>query len=311
MKVYTDSSDIKLAKHSVVTIGTFDGVHQGHFSLLETTVELARELDGESFIITFDPHPRSVVSDNYEMSILTTLEEKIAIFDKMGLDNLLVINFTEEFSKLSYEEFVKKYLIDKLNASHLVIGYDHKFGKDRDGDEKKLVKLGEKFGFRVTTVSAVSEAEENISSTKIRSALSEGDLFKATEFLGRNYSFTGTVVEGAERGRILGFPTANLKLDNKNKLVPAKGVYIVECRLNDENYFGLLNIGLRPTFEADTEIVIEVHLLDFNRMIYGEKMELVFIERIRDEKKFNSQKELVEQINIDKKYTIERIKNTN
>ncbi len=307
MNIYTDNSQIEKNKNTIITIGTFDGVHRGHRNILNLVVEKAKSFNGRSLVITFDPHPRTVVSKTADIGLLTGLDEKIEIFDEIGIENLLVVKFTKEFSQLSYEEFIEDWLIKKVGVKHIVIGYDHKFGKNRGGDEIKLRSSGNKFGFDVSTVSSISIGDETISSTKIRNSLLEGDLEKANNYLGRNYLISGKIVEGANRGKLIGFPTANINPDQKEKIVPKKGVYVVSAILDSTNYFGVMNIGVRPTFDNSQITVIEVHIFDFNRSIYGEKIKVKFLKRIRDEKKFESKEELIEQIKKDKKESIDFI----
>lgn len=299
MKIYRDISEIENRKGAVVTVGTFDGIHKGHTDIINLVVSEAAEGDKESFVVTFEPHPRLVVSDNYNIKLLTVFEEKAVLFERLNVQNLLVINFNMEFANIPYEEFVKSYLIDKINADHIVIGHDHKFGKGRGGDENKLAVLSEKFGFKLTVVKAVSDDGTEVSSSKIRNALIEGDLLKANSYLGRNYSLHGIVVAGVQRGRELGFPTANIEPLNKQKLVPAIGVYAVECNIEGNNHSGVLNIGKRPTFEDQEKVFIELHLFGFENDIYGKPVFIEFVERIRDEVKFNSTDELKEQIKKD------------
>lgn len=299
MNIYSDTTENKL-KNTCVTIGTFDGVHKGHRDILSVLKNIARKNDLNSTVVTFYPHPRTVISENYDMSILTTKEEKIELLQQLDIDNLYIINFTKEFAGQTSEEFVKNYIVEKFDAKHVVIGHDHKFGKDRSGDENKLKELGEKFNFNVTAVKPVYEDGELISSTKIRNALNDGDVEKAAKFLGRNYSLAGKVVEGAKRGRILGFPTANLDIDNSMKLIPLSGVYAVKCSLEGEELNGVMNIGYRPTFEDDNQLVVEVNIFNFNRDIYGKKLKIDFIKRIRPERKFSSKEELISQIENDK-----------
>ncbi len=307
MNYYTDISHIEHNKNTFVTLGTFDGIHLGHINILKTLIKKANELNCRNFVITFEPHPRTVISTDYNMQILTNLEEKKELFEKMNVENLLVINFTDEFSQIKSEDFIKKFVCDKIGTKHIVIGYDHKFGKNRRGDENKLRLLGDQLGFGVTTVEAVEIQGDPISSTKIRQALLNGDLQKANDYLGRYYSFTGSVVHGANRGKSTGFPTANIELFDRLKLIPADGVYVVRCILGEQSYFGLLNIGSRPTFEADSEIVVEVHLLDFNAKIYNRPIKVEIIHRIRDERKFESKEKLIHQIEEDKKFAVELI----
>ncbi|MFZ5948811.1 MAG: bifunctional riboflavin kinase/FAD synthetase [Stygiobacter sp.] len=301
MNIFTDRSEIKFEKKSVVTVGSFDGLHRGHIKIIKELISTAKKNNGTSVLVTFDPHPRSVLSQYSEVSILTSLDEKKMILDKLDVENLYVIHFTREFSQLSSEEFIQNFLIEKLNASHIVIGHDHKFGKDRLGDENKLRELGLKLGFTVSSVQPVCIDDEIISSTKIRRFLINGELDKANLYLDRYYSICGIVVKGAQRGRTLGFPTANVQIDDVKKAFPKVGVYVTRCFLKDEVKFGVMNIGYRPTFENKQELVPEVYILDFNRDIYGEKIRVDFIKRLRDEIKFNSKDELINQIEKDKR----------
>lgn len=301
MKVYTEVSENIKTKNAVVTVGSFDGLHLGHFKILNEVKKVVARKNGTSFLVTFEPHPRFVLSKDFEMKLLTSLDEKKEILEKAGIENLMVINFTKDFSQLTSDEFIKKFIVDKIGASHMVIGHDHKFGKDRLGDVGKLSEVGKLYDFDVTDVSAESISEEIISSTKIRNSLVSGDIEKANIFLGRNYSLTGEIVKGSQRGRTLGFPTANIKLDESFKAVPKNGVYIAKCFLNDEMFYGIMNIGYRPTFENKHELVLEVHLLNFSRDIYGKTMRVEFLKRLRDEIKFESKDSLIHQIEIDKK----------
>ncbi len=299
MKIYRDISEIEGVCKAVVTVGTFDGIHKGHIDIIKFVVDEAVKEKSESFVVTFEPHPRLVVSKKFDIGILTAFEEKAALFENLNVQNLLVVNFNSEFADISHEEFVKTYLVDKINASHIVIGHDHKFGKGRSGDENKLLFLSNQLNFKLTVIPAVYAGGLEVSSTKIRNALTAGNLAEANILLGRYYSLKGLVVEGVQRGREIGFPTANIEPLNKNKLIPQKGVYAVKCSISGENYSGVLNIGRRPTFENQDKIFIELHIFDFTQDIYGKPVDLEFVERIRDEKKFNSINELVEQINFD------------
>ena len=300
MEVFSDKKDLKL-KNTCVTIGTFDGLHLGHQNILNVLTNIAKEKNLTSTVVSFDPHPRKVVKNSYDIKILTTVDEKKEILESLGIDNFYLINFTTEFSQQSSEEFVKNYIVERFNAKHIVVGHDHKFGKDRNGDAESLSKLGKDYGFEVTSVDAVKLNDEIISSSIIRNKLIDGDIEKANNFLGRSYCMQGKVVTGAKRGRILGFPTANLNVGNPNKLIPQTGVYAVGCVLNGEKLNGVMNIGYRPTFDDITELVPEVHLFNFNRNIYGEILKVNFIQRIRAEKKFASKDALINQIELDKK----------
>lgn len=307
MTLFTDLNNYIKQENAVVTVGTFDGLHPGHLKIMEKMKSIASTVNGKTIVITFDPHPRSIVSKNFDLKLLTSLDEKKKILEKTGIDQLILINFTEEFSQLTSDQFIKQYLVEKIGVVHMVVGHDHKFGKDRLGDEDKLRKLGMMYNFDVTAVPPENMDGELISSTKIRNYLLEGRIDKANLLLGRNYSFSGVVVKGAQRGRVLGFPTANLKLDDQHKAIPKKGVYIVSCSCGQENLYGIMNIGYRPTFENRNELVIEVHILNFDREIYGRELSINFIHRLRDEKKFATKEELIHQIEEDKKKAVELI----
>jgi riboflavin kinase/FMN adenylyltransferase len=301
MKVFFDKNDLQKLENTCVTIGTFDGLHVGHQNILNVLINIAKEKKLQSTVVSFDPHPRRVVKDSYDIKILTTIDEKIEILEALGIDNFYLINFTTEFSQQSSDEFVKNYITGRFDAKHVVVGHDHKFGKNRGGDAQALNKLGSQYGFGVTSVDAVKLDDEIISSSNIRKALINGNIEKANAFLGRSYSMKGEVVTGAKRGRILGFPTANLSVGSTNKLIPQNGVYAVGCELNGEKLNGVMNIGYRPTFDDTTGLVPEVHLFNFNRLIYGETLKINFIQRIRAEKKFASKEDLINQIELDKK----------
>ena len=303
MRVYNDLISIEKNVNTIITIGTFDGVHLGHQEIFNVLINKSKNNGCRSFVITFEPHPRMVIQPNSDLKLLTTFEEKVEILEEMGIDNLLVIPFTKEFSQLTSEEFFRKFILDGVGIKKMVIGYDHHFGKGRDGDEQKIRELGALNNFEVQKTEAVTINEIVVSSSKIRNALSEGEVKTAAQMLGRNYSFSGLVVVGDKRGRELGFPTANIQLENENKLIPKNGVYAVKVFLEERIFNGVMNIGLRPTFK-DTKIVLsEVHILDFDEEIYGKHIRIEFIERIRDEKKFSSKEELIKQIEIDKQKT--------
>jgi riboflavin kinase/FMN adenylyltransferase len=293
MKIIKDLQEIKRDQNSVITLGTFDGLHLGHQQIVDTVIQKSRQSAGKSFLITFDPHPRKVIPGRNDVKILSTLDEKVVILEELGLENLFVINFTQEFSRQTPEEFVEKYLVYGIGLREVVIGYDHHFGKERDGNFELLQKLGKKFDFSVTLIPEYSVAGETVSSTKIRNALLAGDVVKAGNMLGRQYSFKGTIVHGDGRGRTLGFPTANLSVDNQDKLIPAKGIYAAECVVENEKHFGLLSLGSRPTFHNDGQIVPEFYIFDFDRDIYDEVMQVNMVEKIRDEEKFSSVDELI------------------
>jgi len=299
MRIIKDLEEIKRDEKSVITLGTFDGLHLGHQQIVNEVIEKSNQINGGNFLLTFNPHPRKVIPGRNDVKLLSTLDEKVEILENLGLENLFVINFTMEFSKQSPEEFVKKYLIEGIGLSEIVIGYDHHFGKGRDGDFELLQNLGDRYNFSVSLISEYSVDGETISSTKIRNALLAGDVVKAGKMLGRNYSFKGTVVRGDGRGRKLGFPTANLSVDSEDKLIPAKGIYAAECVVENEKHYGLLSLGSRPTFHDDGRIVPEFYIFDFDRDIYDEVMKVEMVEKIRDEEKFNSVDDLIVQMKKD------------
>ena len=308
MRIFDGISDVKKDTNTTLTLGTFDGVHIGHRKIIERLNEKAQAHNSRNFLITFSPHPRSVIGKNFGNNLLSTLDEKIVLLEEMGIQNLLVINFTKEFSQLTPEIFIKDYIIDKVGLKEIVIGHDHHFGKGRGGDESTLRELGKEYGFEVTSVEAVDVNGETVSSTKIRNTLSEGNVLKAKDFLNRFYSFQGKVIEGDKRGRELGFPTANIELDEKLKMLPALGIYFVETTIGNEKHFGLLSIGKRPTFYNSGSIIPEVYIYDFSDDIYGKDVTVKVIERLREEIKYNSADELIVQMNKDKFAGVELIK---
>ncbi|HEY6627106.1 MAG TPA: bifunctional riboflavin kinase/FAD synthetase [Ignavibacteriaceae bacterium] len=299
MNIIKDLAEIKWDEKSVITLGTFDGLHLGHQQIVETVIQKAQQSGGRSFLLTFDPHPRKVIPGRNDVKILSTLEEKEIILAQLGLENLFVINFTTEFSRQSPEDFVKKYLIDGIGLKEIVIGYDHHFGKERDGNFELLQNLGRKFNFAVTLIPGFSVEGETVSSTKIRNSLLVGDVVKAGKMLGRLYTFQGKIVRGDGRGRKLGFPTANLCVENEDKLIPAKGIYAAECIVENEKHFGLLSLGSRPTFHKDGDVIPEFYIFDFDKDIYDKIMQVNLVEKIRDEEKFNSVEDLIIQMKKD------------
>lgn len=308
MNIFHDISDINKNENTFITLGTFDGIHLGHQKIIDRLISKTRSANGRSFLITFHPHPRNIISQNTDFKILSTPAEKAAVLKKLGIMNLLVINFTKEFSQQTAEEFFKNYIIDKIGIKEIIIGYDHHFGKGRGGDESTLREMGSQYGFGVETVDAFRMNGEIVSSTKIRKALTEGDIKTASAYLDRSYEFSGLVVEGDKRGRELGFPTANIKIDNEHKLLPALGIYLVEFFVRDTRHYGLLSIGKRPTFYNSGKIVPEVYIYNFDEEIYGEQVKVTVLERLRGEEKFSSADELVAQMQVDKKNGMEIIR---
>lgn len=299
MNVITDIHQISKETNSVVTIGTFDGVHTGHRKILETVAERSRVLGARSVLITFNPHPRMVITAGHPVPMLTTMDEKIAILKEFGLDILYFIPFTWEFAALTAEQFIREYLIDRIGVREVIVGYDHRFGKGRDGDEKKLRELGSSYGFGTDIIPAVSIDGTLVNSTAIRKQIEKGAVETASKMLGRFYSFTGIVHSGSQRGRQLGFPTANITVECREKLLPANGVYAIRAEINGEALTGVMNIGYRPTFNDVQERVIEVHLFGFEKDIYNATITVATVARIRAEKRFNSKEELIAQIQQD------------
>lgn len=291
--------------NTVVTVGTFDGVHQGHRALMEAVVKKAKERNARSVVVTFDPHPREIINPGKEgIKLLTTLKERAEILEDLGIDILMVIPFDRDFSLLSSEEFVRDVIYEKVGVSEFVIGYDHHFGRDREGTIDTIKKLGKELGFDSYVVSKQEMGEVTISSTVIRRTLAEeGNVKQAAEYLNRNYLLNGIVMHGDERGRTIGYPTANLKPEHENKVIPRNGVYAVHVRLNGDWYGGMMNIGVRPTFGED-ERTLEVNIFDFDEEIYGETIQVRFIDRIRDEKKFDGVEALKTQLASDKRQSL-------
>ncbi len=300
MKVYYGIQEFQKLENAVVTSGTFDGVHLGHQKILKRLAEVAQQTGGESVVITFYPHPRTVVSaDNQEVKLLSTLDEKIELLTQNGVQHLLVIPFTREFSELTSEEFIQKVIIHTIGTKTLVIGYDHRFGKNREGGFDYLVQNASRYGFGVEEISRQDIDHVAVSSSKIRKAIQDGDMTQAQHFLGRNYDLNGLVVKGKQIGRTIGFPTANIQVREQTKLVPQDGVYAVWVYYNAEKLRGMLNIGNRPTVDG-TYKTIEVNILDFNKEIYGENLKVEFVQKVRPEQKFNGLDALKAQIAQDK-----------
>lgn len=301
MKIIRNIADIQADRESAVTVGTFDGVHLGHQSILNRLFELAGQHGYRSTIVTFEPHPRKVLGKpgNTSLGLLTTIDEKLNLFEELGLEQIVIIPFTREFAAKSAEEFVKEILLDRLRVQEMVIGHDHHFGRNREGTFEKLKELGGKYGFRVYQVPPLEIDGQVVSSSAIRKLISEGKMELVHKFLGRNYSLSGTVVHGDGRGKEIGFPTANLQVTDSDKMIPAKGVYAVDVQLHSQIYRGMMNIGVRPTFDHDS-LTLEVHLFNFNASIYGEALTVKFKRYIRPEKKFSGIEALREQLQQDK-----------
>jgi riboflavin kinase/FMN adenylyltransferase len=287
---------------SAATVGTFDGVHVGHQRILGTLVDHAAKAGIRSVVLTFEPHPRNVVGKG-PVSLLTTLDERLELFASSGVACVVVIDFTFEFSRQIPTEFFRNYLIKGVNAREIIIGYDHMFGRDRGAGREQLVDLAAAASIRTTVVPPVSSGAHVISSSSIRRLLARGDVSTAGEYLGRPYALTGTVVRGDGRGVQLGFPTANLGGIADSKMLPASGVYAVTVRLDGRTILGMMNIGVRPTFDDIDHQVLEVHLLDFDEIIYNRQLTVRFHRRLRDEEKFDTVDELKKQLELDRTET--------
>ena len=302
LKIYHGTENIPPIKSAVVTVGTFDGLHLGHQKIIARMKEIAKRLNGETVLVTFSPHPRRVLyEDSKDLKLILTDKKKYELLEKFGIDHLIVIPFTKEFAKKSPAEFVKEILVKKTGMKYYVIGYDHRFGKGRGSTYEEIMELARQYGFEVEKVDAVVIDGITVSSTKIRQALKEGNIRLANKMLGFEYSITGKVVEGDKIGRTLGYPTANLEISDEYKLIAAKGVYACRVERKGKMYYGMGNIGYRPTINGNKDLRTEVHIFDFNEMIYGEEITVYFVDRIRDEKKFKNLDELKKQLQEDEK----------
>lgn len=300
MRIFEGIESLGEIKNPVVTIGTFDGVHLGHQKIIEQLNLEAEKVDGESVLLTFDPHPRIVLfPENHGVKLIQTLDEKFQVLENFNLKNVVLVPFTKEFSELSATEFVEQILVGNLKAKKVVIGYDHQFGRNREGNIEFLKSVSEKYGFEVIEISAKSIDEINISSTKIRDSLLRGDVETAKLFLSRSYEISGKVIKGNQLGRKLGFPTANINVNSDIKLIPANGVYAVRVKINNELHFGMMNIGSKPTVNSTNEKSLEVFIFDFNNDIYDSEITLFFDEHIRNEQKFANLDELKKAISND------------
>lgn len=305
MQVHYGIEDLHIV-NPVVTIGSFDGVHKGHVQVIESMKRVARHLQGDTVIISFEPHPREVLYPmEKRLGILTTLEEKEKILETLGVDHLVILPFTRTLAELEYVDFVRNILVDKIGIKGLVIGYDHRFGKNREGTFDKLKNLSAKYHFYLEQEEVYEENQINISSTKIRNALEVGDIVRVNEFLGYTYTLSGKVVTGDKIGRTMDFPTANIQLNDERKLLPASGVYAVTVLVNGQVYQGMLNIGIRPTVSCSGIVRIEVNIFDFHQDIYGQDIRISLIGRIRGERKFNDINELKQQLIHDRNVVLD------
>lgn len=308
MQVHRSINNLPQFKNAVVTIGTFDGVHLGHQQIIRQLKEEAIVINGETVIITFHPHPRSVVAANKPIYLLNTLNEKISLLDQFGVDHLVIVPFDETFSNQTPEEYVQHFLFERFHPHTIIIGYDHRFGKSRKGDYHLLENLGKELGFEVKEISEQVINEVAVSSTKIRESLLNNDIDTANSYLGYKYFFEGLIVDGNKLGRTLGYPTANVVIHDENKLVPANGIYVAEAELVDGQQLtvngqqflrGMMSIGVRPTINGKDR-TIELNIFDFNKDIYGRTIKIFMCAYLRPELKFNSLDELTAQIDRDK-----------
>jgi riboflavin kinase/FMN adenylyltransferase len=300
MRIFYGLEGVKSIKKPIITIGTFDGVHIGHQKILDAIVKKAQLLGGESVLLTFSPHPRMVLfPDSHQLKLIQTEDEKINKLSETGLENLIIFPFTFEFSRLTAMEFVRDILVNKLNIHTIIIGYDHQFGRNREGNIQYLKDISSTYEFEAIEIPAKEIDEINISSTKIRKAIENGDIERANLFLGAKFELNGTVIKGAQIGREIGFPTANVLIEDPIKILPANGVYVVAVSLGGVRLKGVMNIGFRPTIDTSLRKQIEIHIFDFNSDIYGQKLRVELLTRLRDEIKFENKEFLVKQIQQD------------
>ena len=306
MIVHSGISSFKNISSPVITVGTFDGVHVGHQKILNKIRTIANNNNGETALLTFDPHPRKVLfNSSNSLKLINTLDEKINLLSNYGLDHLIIHPFNKDFSRITPTSYVRDLLVNQLNVATLVIGYNHQFGRNREGDITLLHELSEVYNFNVQEINAEEINEIKVSSTKIREALSMGDILQANNYLGHDFTLSGEVIEGNKIGRSIGFPTANISIKDEEKITPANGVYAVKVKLNDQCFNGMMNIGNRPTIEETKKSSIEVHIFDFSENIYGLEIEIVFKAHIRKEEKFSDIDTLKKQLINDQKAALD------
>lgn len=301
LKIFHSINDFSSPKKTILTLGTFDGVHIGHKKILEKITQNTENEKYESLVLTFFPHPRMILQEESAIKLLNTITEKIDLLEKTGIENLVIHPFDESFSRLTAEEFVRKILVEQFHIQKIIIGHDHRFGRNRTANIDDLIDFGKKYGFEVEQISAQEINEISVSSTKIRNALEEGDIVLANKYLGYEYFLTGTIIKGKQLGRTIGFPTANLKIEENYKLIPRNGVYIVSSIINNKTVFGMMNIGFNPTVNGENQ-TIEIHFFDFEADLYHQKITVSLLHRIRSEQKFDSVVLLKEQLEKDQNY---------
>jgi len=301
------AADYDQIKDSVVTIGTFDGVHLGHQKIIKRLVVIAHAEQLQALVLTFFPHPRMVVQKDTSIKLINTIDEKADLIQDLGVDHLVIKAFTKDFSRLTSLEYVRDVLVNKLHVKHIIVGYDHHFGRNRTANIKDLKEFGAFYGFKVTEITAQEVGDVAVSSTKIRSALAEGSIKVANQFLGYNFMLNGTVVKGKGLGNTIQFPTANLQIEESYKLIPKKGVYLVQSIIDAQLVYGMLNIGTNPTVSDANEISVEVFFFDFNQTLYGTALNIQFLDRIRDEIKFSGLLALKVQLEQDQQAALAKI----
>lgn len=299
MKIFNAIQEFTSSAKTIVTLGTFDGVHQGHKYLLDKLINSSKALDCPTVVLTFFPHPRMVLQPDADVKMLNTIAEKATLLEESGIDNLIIHPFSKEFSRLTAEDFVKDILVTRLNAAKIIIGHDHRFGRNRTANTQDLIRMGREFGFEVEQITPLDVEDITVSSTKIRHALTNGDLTTANNYLGYPYFITGTVVTGKQLGRTIGYPTANIVITEEYKLVPAQGVYAVSSVINGNTVYGMMNIGTRPTVGGTTQ-TIEVNFFDLDANLYDSELKISLHQRIRSEQKFDGLDALKAQLAKDK-----------
>ena len=303
LKIFHSINDFRSTKKTIITLGTYDGVHIGHKKILEKVLQNTNDEQYESLVLTFFPHPRMVLQGDSDIKLLNTINEKIDLLQEIGIENLVIHPFDETFSRLTAEEFVKTILVDRLNIQKIIIGYDHRFGRNRTANIDDLINYGEQYGFEVEQISVQEINEISVSSTKIRQALLEGNMALANDYLGYDYFITGTVIQGKQLGRTINFPTANLAIQENYKLIPQNGVYIVKSSIDNKLVYGMMNIGFNPTVNGQNRS-IEVHYFDFDADLYSKEIRVSILHRIRSEQKFPTFDLLKAQLEKDKQVAI-------
>jgi len=308
-KIYHQLNQHQINNGTIVTIGTFDGVHLGHKKILNKLIDKKKHCGLETLVFTFEPHPRKVLfPEQKDLKLITNTEEKVSLLEEIGIDHVLVYPFNKSFSEINPDEYIGEILVNQLKAKCIIVGYDHRFGKNRAGGLDLLIKYAEKYNYEVLEIAAEDINSINISSTQIRKAIESGNIELANQFLGYSFFISGKVKEGKKLGRTIGFPTANISISDADKIIPKNGVYAVKVSINDLTFNGMLNIGVNPTVSTTLQLKMEVHLFDFNQEIYGKEIKVSFINRVRDEQKFSGIDALKNQLELDKQQIMHLLK---